>query len=132
MSNVIHEFLANYVFSQNDGTVVMVGFADQQHQTKDCVLLQRTLNPSKSDKARKWDDVHIMVNDESCSAYGGINELELWPDHVLIKLTSETAKQVQAGVSLRINLMARAANLAELRDMLKVLCGGYVKLNLHV
>lgn len=132
MTDMTNEFTANYMFSKNDGDVVTVGFADQQYQTKDYVLLQRTLNPSQGDKARKWDHIHITVSDESRSAYGGIEGLELWPDHVLIILTPATAAQVQSVTMLRVGLTADVKHLIELREMLKVLCDDYVKVNLHI
>ena len=131
MNNVMNELSARYAFVENDGTVVTVGFADQQYDTKDCVLLQRTLKPSKGDIARGWDHIHIMVSDQLRSSYGGVEEIGLWQDHADITLAPDTASQVRAGTVLRVDLSADVANLAEVREMLKLLCGNYAKLTVH-
>jgi len=132
MTNEMNEMSANYAFAQDNGTVVMVGFADQDYQTRDCLLLQRTLKPSKGDFARGWDDIHIMVNEESRSTYGGVEGVELWSDYAIIKLAPATASKVQVGTPFRVNLSAQVANLGEVGSMLEVLCGSYAKVALHV
>lgn len=129
---VTTDISANYVYSQSDGDVVMVGFADHQYKTGAYVILQRVLSPTRDERLEDSDNIHIEVGDQSRSAYGGIEALELWPGQVLIALAPSTAAKIRSGSLLRIHFDAEQANAPVLRDVLRVLCGDYAKLTLHV
>ena len=118
---------AGFVHIQDEGEIAMVGFADNEHDAKEYVLLQRTLCPSGNDIDRGWDNVHIMVNDESRSAYGGILQITLSNKQVIIEVTLTTAAHLQTAETIHVNMDCAQADVGELTKMLKLLCGDYVQ-----
>ena len=123
------EFSAGFVYTQNDGEVAMVGFADQQYDTRAYVLLQRTLHPSDDDVHRGWDDVHITVNDQTRSTYGGIKQIAMQERLVLIEVSSTTANHLGTGETVSVNMANAQVDVGELAEMLKLVCGEHVQFN---
>ena len=123
------EIRAGFVYTQNDGEVAMVGFADAQYNTRAYVLLQKTLHPSDDDVARGWDDVHIMVNDEAQSAYGGVQQITLLDKRVLIQVSAATAEYLRTGEIISVNMENAQVDLGGLIEMLTLICGNYATFN---
>ncbi len=121
------EISAGFVHTQNDGDVVTVGFADQQHDTNSYVLLQRTLRPSDDDVRRGWDHIHVTVNDEGRSAYGGVQRIKLLDQCVLIDVSPETATHLRTGQTIRVNMANPPVDADGLVKALKLVCGGNVQ-----
>ena len=124
------QLAAGFAYTQNDGEVAMVGFADHQYDTKAYVLLQRTLRPSSDDICRGWDDVHIMVDDETRSAYGGVKQITLHDEkQVLIEVSPATANHLGTGETISVNIANAQMDGGELAGMLKLVCGEHVQFN---
>ncbi len=122
------EMAASFAYTENGGGVAMVGFADHQYDTKEYVILQRTLRPTSDDIRRGWDNVHIMVNDESRSAYGGVKQITLHDiTHVLIEVESATANYLRIGATIDINIANALVDRGQLAEILKLVCGEYVQ-----
>ncbi len=121
------ELSAGYAYTQVDGEVAMVGFADHQHDTKAYVLLQRTLRPSADDVRRGWDCLHVTVDDERRSAYGGVQQIVLRGDRVLIDVSPATAKHLGTGETIVVNIADAQVNADELATMLKLVSGDRVQ-----
>jgi hypothetical protein len=85
---------ANFLYSQvnNDIDVLIIGFADDEFDTEEYVLLQRSLNPTNEDKELGYDKVHITYNDESQSLYGGIKKFFLKRNLIEITLEQEVSE----------------------------------------
>lgn len=60
----------NFLYAQKENNVVIVGFADDEFNSKEYVLLQKSLVSEEQDKKLGLDQVHITFNDPSRSAYG--------------------------------------------------------------
>lgn len=119
---------ATFVNVANDGEVVTVGFADHQYETQEYVLLTRLLDPSESDRESGEDDVHISVNDQIRSTYGGIERITLSGSQVLLELSIATADEIQVEPLLILNFKKAAVDLGGLWQGLELLCNGYVEL----
>ncbi len=120
---------AGFVSCSDDGNVVMVGFADQQHDTKAYILLQRSLHPTAQDRAAGEDDVYIEMDDQLHSAYGGIRSIVLSGDRLTVCLGDKTAALLRAQDILEVELSGAQGNRAQLADMLARLCSGYVQVS---
>ncbi|WP_138756390.1 Imm10 family immunity protein [Paenibacillus sinopodophylli] len=72
----------------------MIGFADDEFDTQECVLLQKTLNLNEEDVEVGLDKVHITYNDELQSLYGGIIKCYFTRNQVEITLNEEATKIV--------------------------------------
>lgn len=85
---------ANFLYAHIDEEidVVMVGFADDEFDTQEYILLQKTLNPNEDDIEAGFDKVHITYNDESQSLYGGITKFHFTRGYVEITLTEEATQ----------------------------------------
>jgi len=121
------EVSAGFVYTQNDGEVAIVGFADQQYDTRAYVLLQRTLRPSSDDIRRGWDNIHITVNDETASAYGGVKRITLIDRQALIEVSSTTAHHLGTGETISVNMANAQVDFRELADMLRLVCGSHTQ-----
>ncbi|GIP24539.1 Imm10 family immunity protein [Paenibacillus sp. J22TS3] len=84
---------ANFLYAQIDEEidVLMIGFADDEFETSEYILLQKTLNPSEEDIEAGFDEVHITYNDESQSIYGGISKFHFTPTRTEITLNEKAA-----------------------------------------
>jgi Immunity protein 10 len=110
---------AGYVYSSDDGEVVMAGFADQQYGTKRYVLLQRGKTVSAQERALGQDQVHMTVDDQDRSTYGGIRTAELERDIVKINLDQRCAQQLGTEEEIVIRFAATDAQRAELLARMK-------------
>ena len=86
---------AGYVYSSDDGEVIVVGFADRQYETQQYVLLQRGRTVSPEERESRQDQVHLTVNDQRGSVYGGIQKVEVEP--TLVKIILEPAAAQRRG-----------------------------------
>lgn len=112
---------AGYTYSSDGDGVVTVGFADQQYDTQRYLLLQRSKNPSGQDQKLEHDQVHITIDDQSRSTYGGIRRIEIQPVMVKITLTTESAQQLgtdrEIVVRFRVSHPDQTAAVARLREI---------------
>ena len=85
---------ANFLYAHIDEEidVLMVGFADDEFDTQEYVLLQKTLNPSEDDVESGFDKVHITYNNELQSLYGGITKCYFTCNHIVITLNEEATE----------------------------------------
>jgi len=71
------------------------------------------------------DDLHVTVNDQSRSRYGGVLALTVASQEGLIQLTPEAAAELQVTEELRIALPDDATDYAQLHGSLVKLCDSY-------
>ncbi len=98
------KLISNFVFAGIEDDVIMIGFADDEFNTKDHLMLQKALEFDEQDKALGQDKVHITYIDELYSAYGGIIKLILKDKTVEIQLDEKTAKKLKTEENLEIIL----------------------------
>ena len=82
-------FTSNCVTFQNADGVVMVGFADDEFNTNEYVLLQRTLQPDEQDRSLGLDGVHLQVDSPDQSGYDCIKRIRVTRSEIQIELKPE-------------------------------------------
>ncbi|HEX4965402.1 MAG TPA: Imm10 family immunity protein [Thermoanaerobaculia bacterium] len=115
---------AGFVYWGEDEGVIMVGFADQQYRTEQYVLLQRSTDFSDEDRAFGEDNVHITIDDQSRSQYGGIRSIEIAPGLARIRLEKDSARFLNTDKEIVIRFSVSEPDLAALVSCLRALLSG--------
>ncbi|NEW04878.1 hypothetical protein GK047_02445 [Paenibacillus sp. SYP-B3998] len=102
MKTLLH---ANFLYAQIDEEidVLMIGFADDEFDTQEYILLQKTLNPNEEDMEAGFDKVHITYNGESQSLYGGIKKFVVTRNRIEIILNEEASEILNSQAVIEIN-----------------------------
>ena len=116
-------FTASCITWQNENGVVLLGFADDEFNTTQYLLLQRTLGPDQQDRDLGMDRLYIELNDQARSAYGTVEEARLRMQGVTFRLDQATAATVSNGESIEIAFDVTAARLQEMAEQLRLLTG---------
>ncbi|MEK5331900.1 Imm10 family immunity protein [Lysinibacillus sp. FSL W8-0992] len=90
---------ASFVYFSIDDETVLIGFADDEFETKEYVLFQKSLWIEDIPILNK---VHITINSENRSAYGEILRIILSRKFISIFLSKDTASSL--GVSDSIDI----------------------------
>lgn len=118
MSN---KLIANFIFVGIEDNIIMIGFADDENNTKEHLLLQKALEFDEQDKALGQDKVHITYNDELFSSYGGILQITLKAKTVEIILDENTAKKLRTEEQIEITLPQSSYDRDNLINHLKLM-----------
>ncbi len=109
---------AKFLYAQIENDVIMVGFADDEFETKDYVLLQKSLIFNEQDKELGFDKVHITYQDELYSKYGGIQKIVLDKGVCEILLDSKTGNILGTGEKIEI-LFPNDFDLSDVKNHLE-------------
>ncbi|MFJ7663969.1 Imm10 family immunity protein [Lysinibacillus sp. NPDC097162] len=90
---------ASFVYFSIDDETVLIGFADDEFETKEYVLFQKSL---WIEDILILNNVHITINSENRSAYGEILRIILSRKFISIFLSKDTASSL--GVSDSIDI----------------------------
>jgi len=90
---------AAFVYFGVEDETVLIGFADDEFETHEYVLFQKSLYV---DDIPILNKVHITLNSENRSEYGGILKIKLSQKLISIYLSEETARSL--GVDGSINI----------------------------
>jgi hypothetical protein len=117
MKTTLH---ANFLYAQIDPEldVIMVGFADDEYDTQEYVLLQRTLNPTDEDIEAGFDKIHITYNDEGRALYGGINKLRFTRNCIEITLVKEATEILNSQPVIEITFEQDKVDINEFQNHL--------------
>ncbi|WP_249897581.1 Imm10 family immunity protein [Paenibacillus sp. PK3_47] len=83
-----------YAGADEETDVLLIGFADDEFDPQEYILLQKTLDPGEEDAESGFDKIHISYNNEAQSMYGGILKLYFSASVTEITLTEEAAGQL--------------------------------------
>ncbi|EGK14144.1 hypothetical protein HMPREF9374_0403 [Desmospora sp. 8437] len=106
----------NFLYAQKENNVVIVGFADDEFNSKEYVLLQKSLVSEEQDRL---DQVHITFNDPSRSAYGEIVKFVLKNDSVIIWIDSDTADMLETDEKIKIVFPVKKHDLGKVENYLR-------------
>ena len=125
-------FDATHIFVQDDGHMVMIGFADDEFEPTRFVILQKAHKYDDQDKKMGMDKIHIQVEDESRSKYGGINAVTVSEDLIRVSLSDETKSalsvdgDIEATLSvdgdIEATVSAAYPAFEEVKSQLKKIC----------
>lgn len=83
---VNYQFNARHITNDDDGSTIAIGFADDEFSPSRFVLIQKSLNADERDRVMGFDKIHIQIEDESRSGYGGIIEVSMGHDRLTVFL----------------------------------------------
>lgn len=111
---------AGFMYAQIENDVVVVGFADNEYNTNQYLLLQRTLCCTKQDCDLSLDKIHISYNDQTRSSYGGILNAILAEDSMELILDSETADALGTNTIIEVTFNKKLAS-PEIKSIVQLL-----------
>lgn len=117
-------FEAKFVYAHCQDDAVTVGFADDEIEVEEYILLQQSLSPTEQDKALGLDRVHISRNDQLYSAYGGIQHCTLYETRIELFLDDDTAKALGVANKLEIGFSITRSLLNDVERCLTELFQG--------
>jgi hypothetical protein len=117
------KFHASRITCQVEDGVAMVGFADDDINTTQYLMLQRTLGPDQQDRRLGMDKVHIEFNSQLRSAYGNVEEVQLRKQGVVFRFDPATAAKVSSGETIDVTMEMTAGKMKELAEQLRLLIG---------
>lgn len=94
---------ANFLYADSDeDNGIMVGFADDQFDTKEHLLLQKSIVFDEKDKEMGFDKVYINYGDQKNATYGGILKFILKNGIARIYLESKAANELNTDEQIEI------------------------------
>ena len=115
-------FDAIHVFTQDDGCMVMIGLADDELEPSRYVLLQRAHEYDAQDKKMGMDKIHIQVEDESRSLYGGINAIQVDNGAIRFSLSDEAKSVLSIDTEIEAICSAKQPRFDKVKAQLKRMC----------
>lgn len=112
---------AEYITLQRGDASVVVGFADDEVDTREYVLLERSLKVTDEEAEMGLGLVYIERNDEWYADYGGIRQCILTPGAVELLLEPATAKTLRTRWRILIRFEAPPMFWDELREHFELL-----------
>lgn len=114
-------FNAPVISAKTENGVAILGFANDEVNTTQYLLLQRLLNPSQQDRALGLDRIHVQLNERS--EYGAVKEACLRVQSVVFQFDEATAAAVSNGEPVEITFNVNSAQLDSLATQLRQLIG---------
>ncbi len=111
-----------HLFIGEEDDILTIGFADKADEPTTYLLLQRSLLPSEQDKRLGQDKVYLELNEQIHSAYGGIKQVDLNDNRLLLVLDAKTADELGASTELEVRVDEQM--VADLRKQLGRLFAG--------
>ncbi|GLX13852.1 hypothetical protein Pstr01_20910 [Pseudomonas straminea] len=103
---------------QPDGYFHLVGFADQQFDTRFYLMLQRAFEHDEQDHALGMDTYHIEWCSQDKSRYGGISRFELSPNGADVTFEPQAAAALDDMDHLTISFHLNQNEFLALREAL--------------
>lgn len=101
-----------------DGEFHLVGFADQEFDTRFYLMLQRALEHDEQDRALGMDTYHVEWCDQGMSGYGGISRLLLCPNGVEVSFEPQAGAKLNSMEHLSISFQLSRGEFLRLREAL--------------
>ncbi len=117
-----YRFDARHIVTQDDGSVVMVGFADDEFEPTHFVILQKAHEYDEQDTQTGMDKIHISVADGSRAKYGGIDTVQISDGVVHIALSDEAKSALSIDGAIEVVCTADHADFEEAKLQLRKMC----------
>lgn len=115
-------FDATHIFAHDDGCMVMIGFADDEFEPSRFVILQKAHKYDDQDKKMGMDKIHIQVEDESRSKYGGINAVTISEVLIRVSLSDDTKSALSIDGDIEATVSSAHPAFEEVKSQLKRIC----------
>lgn len=117
-------FKAQCVTFENDGESHTVGFADNGADPQTYVILQRAVESTEEEVRFGLDQIYITIDDQLRSTYGGVLDISVSSDVVVIRVSSEAAKELKMDGDIIIDIDVAAPPMREVKESLEALAKG--------
>jgi len=96
---------ANHIFVQEDDLMKIISFADDEFSPSKFLILQKAAASNESERAMSMDKIHIQIEDESRSSYGGISAVRLSGENLVLSLDQEArlVLQIEGDVEIGVD-----------------------------
>lgn len=117
-----YKFNANHIVVEQDEFMEMICFADDEFSPSKFVILQKSAVNNEDERAMGMDKIHIQVEDESRSTYGGISAARLIGGNLVFSLDKEAMQALQIEGDVEIGVDRSHHNFASAMLALKKIC----------
>ncbi len=117
-------FHANCVAVVDDKHSKIVGFADQQFNTKRYLQFQLSRVSDARDQELELDTYYVEKDDQSNSCYGGIESIDLHANAITLKLDDFGSQRLDLDKVVLITFDADDKTLGDLRSGLATIFSG--------
>ncbi|MFC7441983.1 Imm10 family immunity protein [Laceyella putida] len=94
----------NALCMQVEEGVIQFGFADDEFDVKEYLLLSRSFEIDDQDRELRLEGVHIEWGDQLRSAYGGVEAVILSEHQVIFKVDRDTAVRLGTEETIEIEV----------------------------
>ncbi|MBX3712654.1 MAG: hypothetical protein KF800_11885 [Lysobacter sp.] len=105
-----------------DGDVSTIGFADDETAPERYVLIQKQWDCSGQDVQLGLDKVHIEVDDQLRSVYGGIKSVSVSGGRILIHLLDKANADLQIDQEIQLDVDAGMPSFSLATSLLQRIC----------
>lgn len=116
-------FHASSVKAYSENGIAVVGFADDEFNPTQYVLLQRTLMPSEQDRNLGMDQPHVEIHPPTRSAYGGVDQVIVERGRLMLWLNNAMTRKVDNTSPITISFDLTTKELAETTRALSEVIG---------
>lgn len=117
-----YQVIARRIIVEGDDSAVVIGFADDEFSPSMLVLIQKSLKVDERDRTMGFDKVHIQIEDESRSGYGGIVEISAGHDRMTVFLDQASRAALKIDGDIEISVDPKHPALGRAVSELKTLC----------
>jgi hypothetical protein len=117
-------FHANCVVLEDTEDFWLVGFADQENDTEEYLMLQRSFADDEQDKTLGMATYYVERNDQALSCYGGIDSCNLYTTEIIFSFDEKGAERLNISEPLRITFGVDPGRLTKLRARLASVFSG--------
>ncbi len=117
-------FHAKCVAIEDDEDSCLVGFADDEFDTRRHLQLQRARVSTPQDRDLGMDAYYVERDDQLYSCYGGIDACELREGGIRFEFSDTASQRLELDGSLDITFEVDASTLSALKDGLKTIFAG--------
>jgi hypothetical protein len=113
---------SSYLYGRidNETEVIMVGFADDELNPQNYLLLQKSLLPcSNEERELGFDKVHLTFCDESRSAYCDVENVLLEDGEFRITLSDMSAAELGTNKEIIVNFPKDSEEIGSIREILQ-------------
>ncbi|WP_313459987.1 Imm10 family immunity protein [Stenotrophomonas sp.] len=119
-------FIAKHAYSGESDGVLLAGLADDQHETVDYLLFQKSIDPSAQDLKLGHDQVHVTLNGRTTSCHGGIKCIRLASNELQIQVDASTAEVLGTAQEFVVSFHHRLEGLEAFSAMLRGMLESFV------
>lgn len=117
-----YRFSANHISVEDDGYAKIIAFADDEFFPSKSIILQKANAHDENERAMGMDKIHIQIEDQSRSRYGGINAIRMRGQRLEISLSEEARLSLRLDGDIEIDIDSDHPVLENAISELKKIC----------